>query len=67
MSEQTKDVVMRMGEAQQYLLATYGVRWSRAHITRLLRDGTIYGFQDNGTSGWWWISRGSIDELMRRP
>ena len=61
------DVYMRMGETQEYVRSRYGLKWSRAHITKLIHEGRLYGVQANPDRGWWLVSRASIDDLLRRP
>lgn len=55
---------MGMGETQRYLRERYGITWSRPTITKMIHDGKIQGFQ-RGERGWWYISRPSIDRLLK--
>jgi|APIni6443716594_1056825.scaffolds.fasta_scaffold839553_1 hypothetical protein len=54
---------LKMGEAEQYLLATYGIKWSRPTWYKYIRNGTLRGKQ-LGPRGWYYVSRESIDDFL---
>jgi len=57
---------MALGEAEEYLLDRYGLTWSRSYIRKLIRSGSLRGVQPGGSGGWWYVTRESIDALLRR-
>lgn len=57
--------LLQMGEALRYMRDQYGITWSRPHVVKLIRLGQLRGVQPGGEGGWWYISRESIDELLR--
>ena len=59
--------LLQMGEAQKYLREQYAVSWSRPFITKLIHEGKLRGVQPGGDRGWWYISRESIDALLKSP
>ena len=59
------DHFIPMGDAEKYLLERYGLTWSRSYIRKLIREGKLRGVQPTGQGGWWYLTRESIDELLR--
>ena len=57
--------MLQMGDAQKYMRAEYGVTWSRPFIVKLIREGKLRAVQPGGDRGWWYISRESVDKLLK--
>jgi len=57
--------MLQMGDAQKYMRAEYGVTWSRSFIVKLIREGKLRAVQPGGDRGWWYVSRESIDTLLK--
>lgn len=56
--------LIKLGDAEKYLLDEYGLRWSRPTWRKLIREHKLEGGQLHGR-GWWYTTRESIDALMR--
>ncbi|MGE5307429.1 MAG: hypothetical protein ACM3KG_00250 [Hyphomicrobiales bacterium] len=54
---------MTLGKAEEYLLETYALKWSRPYWRKLIRNGQLRGRQI-GERGWWYVTRESIDDLL---
>jgi len=57
---------MPLGDAEKYLRDHYGLSWSRSYMRKLIREGALRGVQPAGERGWWYVTRESIDALLRR-
>jgi ribosomal protein S19E (S16A) len=57
---------MTLGQAEEYLLETYGLKWSRPYWRKLIRTGQLRGRQV-ADRGWWYVTRESIDDLLGTP
>ena len=57
--------MLQMGDAQAYLREQYAVKWSRPFIVKLIREGKLRAVQPGGDRGWWYVSRESIDALLK--
>lgn len=56
---------MTLGDAEKYLQEHYGLSWSRSYMRKLIREGVLRGVQPGGERGWWYVTRESIDDLLR--
>lgn len=59
------DEWLQMGDAQRYMRSQYNITWSRPFIVKLVREGSLKAIQPGGPRGWWFISRTSIDALLK--
>lgn len=59
--------LLRVSEAQAYILETYGVSWSGWWIRKLCNRGTLRSVRPGGGRGWLYVSRESIDERFSTP
>jgi ribosomal protein S19E (S16A) len=56
---------MTLGQAEEYLAKNYSLKWSRPYWRKLIRTGALRGKQPI-TRGWWYVTRESIDDLLRQ-